>query len=346
MGRTLWLRLAQPLCCVLLSMSAYMPASVRAQTGAESEVTTESSDPDRLLPPVFSKPVPEGIDDLRDMQAHVESLVPALSAATVGIRIGPAQGSGVIVSADGYVLTAAHVSGRPGLPVTVILPDGTEVNGTSLGRNQTLDAGLIQLEERDEPWPYVSMADPEGIQTGDWCLATGHPGGYFKDRAPVFRLGRVILNSKRFVQTDCELVGGDSGGPLFDMHGHVIGINSRIGRDTNMNFHVPIVAYSEGWDRLVASESFRTHSGALLGIKGTAVDSGLKITEVYPDEPAAEAGVEVGDVLVTFNGRKVIDIQQLYDLVGQYPPGRRVNLQLIRDGEAVDVRVRLGIRWD
>jgi serine protease Do len=327
-------------------MLACMPVSLRAQSEAESEVTTENSDPDRLLPLAFSKPVPEGIDDLRDMEAHLESLVPALSTATVGIRIGPAQGSGVIVSGDGDVLTAAHVSGRPGQHVVVILSDGERVRGTSLGRNRTLDAGLIRLEQRDEPWPYVSMADPDGIEAGDWCLATGHPGGYFEDRAPVFRLGRVILNSKRFVQTDCELVGGDSGGPLFDMHGHVIGINSRIGQDTNMNFHVPIVAFADDWERLVASESFRTHSGALLGVKGTAVDSGLQITEVYPDEPAAAAGVEVGDVLVTFNGRRVIDIDQLYDLVGQYPPGRRVNLQLVRDGEAVDVSVRLGIRWD
>lgn len=345
MSRTMCMRFGPPLCCVLFSALALSPVPTRAQEGAASEVATESSTAD-LLPPVFAKPHPEGIDDLRDIQEHVRSLVAALSAATVGLRIGPAQGSGVIVSADGYVLTAAHVSGRPGRSVEIILPDGSRANGTSLGRNQTLDAGLIQIEEREEPWPYVSMADPAGIRVGDWCLATGHPGGYFEDRPPVFRLGRVIFNSRRLVQTDCELVGGDSGGPLFDMRGHVIGINSRIGQDTNLNFHAPITAFADDWNRLVESESFRTHSGALLGLKGAPVDTGLEITEVYPDEPASEAGVRTGDVLVTFAGQRVRDIDQLYELVGRYPPGRRVSLQLVRDGEPVDITVRLGARWD
>jgi serine protease Do len=280
------------------------------------------------------------------MEAHIQTLVDSLSAATVGVRIGPAQGSGVIVSNDGYVLTAAHVSGRPGRQVEIIFPNGDRFEGTTLGRNQTLDAGLIQLEERAEPWPYVTMADPAGIEVGEWCLATGHPGGFFDDRPPVFRLGRLIFNSKRFLQTDCELVGGDSGGPLFDMHGHVIGINSRIGQDTDMNFHAPIAAFANDWDRLVDSDSFRTHSGALLGVSGTPRDVGIEVTEVYPDEPAEKAGVRVGDVLLTLGGRRITDIDQLYQLVGRHPPGREVKLQLMRDGEAIDLDVKLGIRWD
>jgi serine protease Do len=317
-------------------------------TAQTSDVTTAATQEAPLpsLPEVFFKPAPAGIDDLRQMETHLRSLVDQLTACTVGIQIGPAQGSGVIVSEDGYVLTAAHVSGRPGRKVDIILPDGHKTSGTTLGRDQVLDAGLIRIDDAETKWPHAEMADWSTLKAGHWCIATGHPGGFQDDRKPVFRLGRVIFASRRIVQTDCELVGGDSGGPLFDAAGKVIGINSRIGEETDKNFHVPISGYTESWDRLVASESFRSHSGALLGLTGKPHDLGLEITSVYPDDPAAKAGVKVGDILVTFAARPVKDIGQLYELVGRQPPGRRVKLELLRDNAEVEVEVRLGIRWD
>jgi len=130
------------------------------------------------------------------------------------------------------------------------------------------------------------------------------------------------------------------------MHGRVIGINSRIGEETQLNFHVPIGAYSKSWDRLVASESFRTHSGALLGVSGEPHASGLKIVTVHPGEPADEAGVKVGDILVTFESRKVTSLEQLIEFVGTYQPRRKVDLELLRDGKVVELSVRLGFRFD
>ena len=324
---------------------AHGTASLRAQS---TEVSTPAvaESPLPSVPEVFFKPAPTGLDDLRLMESHLRSLVDQLTACTVGVQIGPAQGSGVIVSEDGYVLTAAHVSGRPGRKVDIILPDGRKVPGTTLGRDQMLDAGLIRIDDGATKWPHAEMADWAKVKSGHWCIATGHPGGFQADRKPVFRLGRVIFASRRIVQTDCELVGGDSGGPLFDAGGQVIGINSRIGEETDKNFHVPISAYSESWDRLIASESFRSHSGALLGLTGKPHEQGLEITTVYPDDPADKAGVKVGDVLVTFAARPVTNFDQLYDLVGRQPPGRRVKLELLRDKARVEVEVRLGIRWD
>lgn len=303
------------------------------------------SDADPSLPAVFSKRVPEGPADLREMQAHLRSLSERVAAATVGLIIGPAQGSGVIVSSDGYILTAAHVSGRPGRQVEIVLPDGKRVFGTTYGRDDTLDAGLIKINSGSD-WPHAEMAKTDAIEFGGWCLATGHPGGYQDGRAPVLRLGRILFATSRVIQSDCELVGGDSGGPLFDMHGRVIGINSRIGEETQLNFHVPIGAYSDSWDRLVASESFRTHSGALLGISGDTHPAGLKITIVHPGEPADEAGVVVGDILVTFEGRKVTEVKQLIELVGSFQPRRKVDLKLLRDGKVVELTVKLGFRLD
>lgn len=334
-------------CWLAISVSAAnLPAATTEDNSAlEATEPAVESPSSESLPEAFSKPAPEGVEDLRAIESHVRTLIQKLRDCTVGVQIGPAQGSGVIVTADGYILTAAHVSGRPGRRAEIVMPDGRRVAATTLGRDDTVDAGLMKIDEEGD-WPHTGMAEADSVHTGDWCLATGHPGGFHEGRDPVFRLGRVIFASRRVIQTDCELVGGDSGGPLFDMHGRVIGINSRIGEETELNFHVPIDAFESNWDRLAAGESFRSHSGALLGVSGRPHDLGLEITQVYEDEPAADAGVQVGDILVTFSSRKVRDIEQLTELVGRQPPGREVTLQLMRDGESIELKVKLGFRWD
>lgn len=320
------------------------PLTAISESAPDSpEMTPPGAEPD--LPPVFSKIGPEGPDDLRAIQAHIRSLVARLTECTVSVQIGPAQGSGVIVTADGYVLTAAHVSGKPGRAVDVVLADGRHVDGITYGRDDTLDAGLIKLNS-GSAWPHTDMAPADSIRFGEWCLSTGHPGGFQEGRTPVVRLGRVVFATSRVIQSDCELVGGDSGGPLFDMQGRVIGINSRIGEDTQANFHVPIGAFAKSWERLVKSESFHSHSGALLGVSGESQASGLKITKVHPGDPAAEAGLQEGDVLVTIGGRKVTGMQQLIELVGTFPPRREVELELLRDGKRMELTVRLGFRFD
>src|SRR5262245_14623932 len=168
-----------------------------------------------------------GVADLKAMQAHVQKLTEQLKKCTVGVTVGAAQGSGVIVSKDGYVLTAAHVAGAPNSRVEFTLADGKTVKGKSLGLFRTLDAGLRKITDPGD-YPFAEMGSSEELKEGQWCLALGHPGGYQEDRGIVLRVGRVLLNAKDAITTDCTLVGGDSGGPLFDMDGHVIGINSRI----------------------------------------------------------------------------------------------------------------------
>jgi serine protease Do len=298
------------------------------------------------LPAALYKRLPESVDDLRDIEDHVQGLIEKITACTVALQVGPAQGSGVLVSADGYILTAAHVSGPPEGPIAVTFPDGTETIGRTLGRNRTLDASLVKIEASDRPLPFVPLGKLEDIQHGDWCLVTGHPGGYQLGRPPVVRFGRVVTITDRLIQTDCELVGGDSGGPVFDMQGRVIGINSRIGEDTSFNLHVPIDVYANHWDRLVAGESFDVHSGAFLGVEGESVQGGLRLTTVWTEEPAEQAGLRAGDILLTFQGKPVDSILQLKELVGQERPGGRVRLTLRRDSQIMRVTVRLGYRPD
>jgi serine protease Do len=298
------------------------------------------------VPEAFERALPRSVEDLRQMQEHVTTLTPRLVECTVNLKVGRAQGSGVIVTPDGYVLTAAHVSGRPGRTITVITADRTEYEAETLGRNNALDASLVKIKSDREDWPHCKMAEQK-CKPGDWSIVLGHPGGYDEQRGTVLRLGRVILRNDWLVQTDCELVGGDSGGPLFNIRGEIIGVNTRIGESTDFNFHVPVETYRRDWDRMVAGEEFRTHSGAYLGVSGEKNPDGpgLTITKVYRDDPADRAGVKEGDVLLTFDGQKVTDLPQLTELVGEQIPGRRVKLELLRDGETVEITLRLGMRW-
>jgi len=294
------------------------------------------------LPAVFSKRDPASIDDLRAIEKHVQSLTPKLSAATVGVRIGRAQGSGVVVSEDGYVLTAAHVIGAPGRDVTLIFPDGKRVKATTLGVHKDYDAGLIKITDEGK-WPFVAMHQSNEIKIGDWCIAMGHPGGFQSDRAPVLRLGRVIRKQKNVIQTDAILVGGDSGGPLFNMLGQVIGINSRIGPNTSWNFHAPIWAYTEHWDDLKNSEVLGGPK-AILGVNGETVPQGTRVTEVAEGYPAEEAGLKVGDIIVKFAGAKAANIDELAKLVMKKRPGQTVDIEILRDDKTVTLKAKLAAR--
>src|SRR5690606_18933696 len=138
-------------------------------------------------------------------------------------------------------------------------------------------------------------------------VATGHPGGYEKGRQPVLRFGRVLNNQDTVITSDCTLVGGDSGGPLFDMQGRVIGINSRIAGPLNANMHVPVKTFRDTWDRLAAAEAWGSMPGnaPILGVQGSPDSKEPRIEKVFSGLPADEAGVRVGDLVLEFDGKKV-----------------------------------------
>ncbi|NUQ66527.1 MAG: trypsin-like peptidase domain-containing protein [Pirellulales bacterium] len=198
------------------------------------------------------------LDELLSVQRQVQAALDKALSATVGIRVGPAQGSGVIVSKDGYVLTAGHVISKPGQAATFILSDGTTVRGKTLGIYTTLDAGLMKITD-EGTWPAAEQGESADLKPGAWCIAAGHPLGYQDERPPVVRVGRVLRVLNGQLHTDCPLVAGDSGGPLFDLDGRVIGINSRIGSSTDMNYHVPVGVFRDAWDRLVRGDCWEDH---------------------------------------------------------------------------------------
>ena len=166
---------------------------------------------DKPLPAAFAKPTPEGLDDLKAIEKHVKEVLAKVLPCTVCVRAS-GSGSGIIVSADGLVLTAGHVSGEPGRDITILTPDGKTRKGKTLGGNGTIDSGLVKITDPG-PWPFVEMGRMADVKKGDWCVVTGHPGGFKPGRSPVVRVGRVLdINDRiaaQYIRTDCTLVGGD-----------------------------------------------------------------------------------------------------------------------------------------
>ena len=278
------------------------------------------------VPEVFAKAVPESIEDLKQIEQHVRSITARVTPATVGIRIGPSSGSGVIIDRAGYVLTAGHVSGQPNRDCEIILPSGKKHKGRTLGANRGVDSGLIKI-------------------TGTWCLAIGHPNGYQTGRAPVVRFGRVQDKNHDFLRTDCALVGGDSGGPLFDMRGRVIGIHSRIGGSMTANIHVPVDSYRESWDRLANAEVwgnalFVTAShNAYLGVTMDDEKRGCKLAVIAPGSPAEKAGLKFDDQILRVDGQLIQNGEDLVQLIRGRRPGQEISLEVVR-GRAL---LRIGV---
>jgi S1-C subfamily serine protease len=303
---------------------------------------------------IFEGSVPQGPADLMAMQQHLQQLSEQVLPVTVAVQVGQAQGSGVIISDDGYILTAAHVVGREGRPATIVLHDGRRVRGKTLGLFRTMDAGLVKIitAPRDlgrEAWPFAPMGASSELRTGQWCLATGHPGGFQSARTPVVRVGRILaVDPETAITTDCTLVGGDSGGPLFDMKGEVIGVHSRIGGPLTLNLHVPVDTYRESWDRLAAAEvwGFVPGDEPYIGVIGQTDTEVAKITQVVRGTPAEKAGIQVGDVITRIGSQRVTTFETLKQFVGKQTPGTRVDLVVQRGNEILELNLTIGKRRD
>lgn len=292
---------------------------------------------------------PRSAADLRAMERRTRQLVEKISPCTVGLRVQQSQGSGVIISGDGYVLTAAHVIQRPGLPVEVVLHDGRVVRGKTLGVHRPSDAGLVKIDQppgAGRQWPSLDLGDSEDLRAGQWCLVLGHPGGYQAGRRPVVRFGRILSLEEDLIVTDCTLVGGDSGGPLLDMHGTVIGIHSRIGGALTANMHVPVAIYEDNWDGLVAGEFWKDvpAGSPFIGVRGDDNSTDARIASVTPGQPADRAGIRAGDVVLRFDGKPVQSFEDLIVLVAETEPGDRVKIVLQRDGEEITLDIVVGRR--
>jgi serine protease Do len=325
-----------------LALLAGLPLSAPA---AGQELQSEVK-----LPAALEKAIPESLEDLKAIQAHVEIIVKKVMPAVVNVKIG-AQGSGVVITEDGFVLTAGHVSGQPGRECTLTFPDGKKVKAKSLGQNKTADSGLLKILDAGK-YPYCEMGKSGELKKWQWCIAIGHPGGLKEGRLPPVRLGRVSNPSGNFITTECTLVGGDSGGPLFDMEGKVVGIHSRIGNPLTSNMHVPVDIYRTEWDRLAKGEAWGVAPGGggkgkdlakgrLGGVEFAADATELKVTKVEAGSGADKAGLKVDDVITAVKGKKVASASEWRSEIERGKAGEEITLEVRRGSETVTLKAIL-----
>jgi serine protease Do len=306
--------------------------------------------PERLY--VNDKKAPETRKDLEALQAALVKALPQARAATVCIEIGEGAGSGVIVSADGLILTAAHVASGVKKMVTVVMEDGTHLKAETLGLAAETDAAMMRITEKGT-YPFVEIDRTNSTRLGDWVFALGHSGGFDKSRGSVVRLGRLVRIASTTFQSDCILIGGDSGGPLFDLTGKLVAIHSRVGQQLQVNMHVPMSEFVKNWDGLQKAEFIGEGPFAAKPVKGNgflglATDArpqgGLRVTKVGNQSPAQAAGVKEGDVLLKLNGTPLAKREQLQDLLKEMSAGDELTLELERAGKNQTLTFKLGER--
>ncbi|HVV71149.1 MAG TPA: trypsin-like peptidase domain-containing protein [Verrucomicrobiae bacterium] len=295
------------------------------------------------LPAAFNKAAPESIADLEEMQRHVEALISRLSPAVVAVEVGYGTGSGVVISPDGLVLTAGHVCERPGRNARFTFPDGKTVSGKTVGLDEDSDTGLMRITQPG-PWPHADLGALDKAELGDWVLAFGHPGGFDPKRSLVVRLGRLIRLTPDALQSDCTIAPGDSGGPLFDMHGRVVGIHSAISTSLADNFHVPISEFVLNWEQLARGGRSSTSSlAAYLGATPVQDPAGCRLQSVERNSPASKAGLRAGDVILKVEDRDVKAVASLTRWLEEARPGETLHFQVQRDAKVLSLQVKLGV---
>ena len=317
-------------------------------TKAESDIAKLGEVPE-FEPSEFNSLKPTTLEEIKTLEAHVKKIRDKIRPATVNVG----GGSGVVISKEGLILTVAHVGRTAGRRITVTFPDGKRVRGEILGNYHGVDAGLAKITEKGE-YPYVEMGDSSKCEQGQWCIAAGYPVSFSRAQQPPIRLGRILRTSSRTLVTDCTIMGGDSGGPLFDLDGRVIGMNSRVGGSLTSNIHVPISVYQENWGRLVKGEDWgqsrsnsgrqrRERSGPYLGIGRDRSAEGAVVGRLSDDSPAKKAGIKVGDRILEFNGKPVNDtFRTIYSELRSLKSGDEITIKVERDKKEMEFKVKIG----
>jgi serine protease Do len=281
-------------------------------------------------------------------------------------REAQSLGSGFIVSADGYVVTNNHVvapNGRNGEieSITVTMPDGTEYDAKLVGRDAASDLAVLKMSA-NKSFPFVKFGDSSKARVGDWVIAIGNPfglGGTVTSGiiSAVYRNTGSGSAYDRYIQTDASINRGNSGGPMFDMDGNVIGINNAIfspsGGSVGIGFAIPAEIAAPIVNKLRSGEAIergylgvriQTLNDDLADSLGIAHNKGEFVQAVEPGGAAEKAGIKPGDVVVKVNRQEVTRDQTLSFLVANTDPGSRIPIELIRNGKRMTVNALVGKR--
>jgi serine protease Do len=272
-------------------------------------------------------------------------------------------GSGFIVDASGYIVTNNHVITSQNEEaivdkIQVILGDGQKFDAKVVGRDMAADLALLKVESKT-PLPTVKFGNSDTIRVGDWALAVGNPFGVGQSVTSgiVSALHRDVEGAQYpfFIQTDAPINRGNSGGPMFNSNGEVIGINTAIyspsGGSVGIGFAIPSSYANKIVDQLRANgrvkrgylgvniQSLDDDTATGLGLKNS---DGAAIVNVNPNTPASRAGLKVGDIITAFNGKKVSNSRELSLAVSETPIGSAGTIDLVRDGKPTQIKVTVG----
>ena len=289
-------------------------------------------------------------DELTPGEEPVADAAAVILPSVVQIQTGQGVGSGVIYDSNGLILTAAHVV-EGADTVTVRLADGEQVEGTVLGGTSGADVAVVQVDRTDLPAAELALDDDP--QVGQMAIAVGSPWGLqgTVTSGIISAVDQAIpqgASARAVLQTDAAINPGNSGGPLVDRQGRVIGINVSIfslsGANDGVGFAVPIDIAHDIAERVVAGEEIQT---AYLGVSLGVVESGqggALVDEVTPGTGADEAGLQVGDLVISIDGAPVQDGGDLAAQVQTHQPGDTVDLVVVRDATEMTIPVTMSER--
>ncbi len=325
---------------------------VERQGAAVVNISTRQARAER---PQMRRPVP-GIDESDPMFDFFRRYVPKQPEFPGADPDNPSLGSGFIISADGYILTNAHVV-EEAEEILVRLADKREYPAQVIGADVRSDVALIKIEASG--LPSVTLGDPDQLKVGEWVLAIGSPFGFDQSVTAgiVSAKGRALPDESfvAFIQTDVAINPGNSGGPLFNLKGEVVGVNSQIysrtGGYMGLSFAIPIDLAMDVQDQLrskgrvqrgrigVAIQEVTRQLADSFGLPRAA---GAIVSTVEVDGPAARAGVLQGDVILRFGGREVDASSDLPRIVAAVEPGALVAVDVFRGGAPMSVQVTVG----
>ncbi len=275
-------------------------------------------------------------------------------------RRSQALGSGFVISEDGFIVTNNHVIEGADEILIEFFDREEQLEAKVVGTDPNTDIALLKVES-DEPLAYVSFGDSDIMRVGDWVMAVGNPlgQGFSVSAGIVSQRNRELSGSyDDYIQTDAAINRGNSGGPLFNMDGQVIGVNTAILSPNGGSIGIGFAMSSAVVDRVVGQlKEFGETRRGWLGVRiqditddiaealGLESTDGALVTDV-PDGPAKDAGIQVNDVILSFDGVDVTDSGALVRTVGNAPVGKAVRVMILRDGKTETIKVTLGRRED
>ena len=309
---------------------------------------------ERLSPAVVNIATSQRVEGVEDLPRFPPGS--PMERFNEGLGEGAAQitslGSGFIISADGVVVTNNHVI-EAADAIEVILQNGQRFEATVVGRDPATDIAVLRMHART-PLPYVNMGDSDTARVGDVVLAIGNPFGL----GGSLSVGVVSARNRNidagryddFIQTDAAINRGNSGGPLFNSDGEVIGVNTAIltptGASVGVGFATPTAIVRPVVDQLVRyGETRRGWLGVRLANLNRATaeragydgEAGAVVTRITPGGPAAAAGLRPGDIVLKFGGRDVADSRSLTRMVGEAAVGSEAQIEIIREGRRLTI---------